>query len=215
MDITLENNDTAAKAKKYTKFMFEYVSIILVNLVLMFIALKTGLSITELIWLYWCEGIIIGLVQSLKLFSVESTSISILEGLGPDTPSLNLTIFFSALQVPFHCLFAVWIYHIEPAFDYVHGLLIMGGVIFIHEFFNYIRNSRPWREPDDLRKVIIESGIYLIRFIPVLALYHFMVKMQAGEGNMTLLTVEFMLFKLVSDVISHFIEGCILKNKTP
>ena len=90
----------------------------------------------------------------------------------------------------------------------------MGGVIIAYEIFYYIRDSHPWREPDDFKNVIIESGIYLVRFIPVLALYHFMVKTQAGEGNMTLLTVEFMLFKLVSDVISHCIKKYLLKNET-
>ena len=119
-----------------SKSILQLISIVIVNLLLMLIALKTGLSITELIWLYWCEGIVIGLIQSFKIFSVESTSISILKHLGPNTPSISLTIFFLALQVPLNCLFAVWIYHIEPTFDYVHGLLIMGGVIFIHEFFS-------------------------------------------------------------------------------
>ena len=156
---------------------------------------------------------ITGLIQFFKLFTVESTEVSVLKHLKPDESPIGLTIFFLALQVPLHCLFAVWIYHIEPTFDYVHGLLIMGGIIFVHEFFYYIRDSRPWSEPDDLRNVIIESFIYLVRFIPVLAVYHFMVKTQAGEGNTTLLIVEFMLFKLASDVISHFIEGYLLKNE--
>jgi hypothetical protein len=175
--------------------------------------MRARLSITELIWLYWCEGVVIGLIQSFKVFSTESTSISVLKGLGPYTPPISLTLFFSALQIPFHCLFAVWIYSIDPTFDYAHALLMMGGVIFAHELFYYIRDSRPWREPEDLKNVITESGIYLVRFVPVLALYHFIFKTQGAKGSMTFLTVEFMLFKLASDVISHFIESYLLKNK--
>ena len=179
----------------------------------MAVALRAGLSITQLIWLYWCEGVVIGLIQSFKVFSTESTSISVLKGLGSDTPPISLTIFFSALQIPFHCLFAVWIYSIDPTFDYAHALLMMGGVILAHELFYYIRDSRPWGEPDDLMNVITESGIYLVRFVPVLALYHFMVKTRVGEGNMTLLTVEFLGFKLASDVISYYVEGYLLKKE--
>jgi hypothetical protein len=211
----MEKSDTAKVIGKFSKSLFPLISIVLFNSLLMFIALKTGLSINELIWLYWCEGIIIGILQSIKVFATEATTISFLRFLAPNTPSMCLTIFFSALQVPFHCFFAFWIYRLDPTFDYVHGLLVMGGVIVAYELFNYMRNSRPWSEPDDLRNVIIESGIYLVRFIPVLGLYHFMVKTQAGEGNMTLLTVEFMLFKFASDVISHIVERSLLKGRKP
>ncbi|MHC5093327.1 MAG: DUF6498-containing protein [Planctomycetota bacterium] len=210
--VSINLADTAIEKGGTAKTLFSVIPIIVVNLFLMLTALKARLSITELIWLYWCEGVVIGLIQSFKVFSTESTSISVLKGLRPDTPPISLTIFFSALQIPFHCLFAVWIYNIDPTFDYANALLMMGGVIFAHELFYYIRNSRPWREPEDLKNVIVESGIYLVRFVPVLALYHFMVKTQAGEGNITLLTLEFMLFKLASDVISHCIKGYLLKN---
>jgi hypothetical protein len=214
-NMNMGQSDTATVKSRMTKSIFKLISIILVNLFLMLIAFKTGLSITDLIWLYWCEGVIIGLIQLLKVFTVESTSATVIEYLRSDEPPIGLTICFLFLAVPFHGFFAIWIYRIDPTFDYVHGLLMMGGVIFAHEIFYYIRDSRPWREPDDLRNAIVESGIYLVRFVPVLALYHFMVKTQAGEGNMTLLTVEFMLFKLASDVISHFAEGFLLKNKKP
>jgi hypothetical protein len=213
-NMNMGQSDTATVKSRMTKSIFKLISIILVNLFLMLIAFKTGLSITDLIWLYWCEGVIIGLIQLLKVFTVESTSATVIEYLRSDEPPIGLTICFLCLEVPLHGFFAIWIYRIDPTFDYVHGLLMMGGVIIAYEFFYYIRDSRPWREPDDFKNVIIESGIYLVRFIPVLALYHFMVKTQAGEGNMTLLTVEFMLFKLVSDVISHCIKKYLLKNET-
>lgn len=79
--------------------------------------------------------------------------------------------------------------------------------------FFYLRDSHPWSEPEDLRDAIIESGIYFLRFIPLVALYYFLIKKAVGEGNKTLLTVEFMLFKLASDVISYFIGEYLLKNE--
>jgi len=200
-------------ANKPTKSVFSLISIILVNLILMFIALKAGLSITQLIWLYWCEGIIIGLLQSLKVLSTESTSVSVLKYLG-HAPPINLTLCFLLLQVPFHAFFALWIYYIEPGFDYVHGLLVMGAIIVAHELFFYLRDSRPWSEPDDLKNVIIESGIYFLRFVPLIALYHFMIMTQAGRRNKTLLIAEFMLFKMVSDVTANLIGERLLKRDT-
>lgn len=198
--------------EKPSQSYFSLISIIIVDVVLIGIALKTGLSITQLIWLYWCEGVIIGILQSFKVFATEVTTISFLEHLAPNTPPMCLTILFFALQIPFHCFFAFWIYHIDPTFDYVHGLLVMAGIILIHEIFCYLRNSRPWSEPDDIKNVIVESGTYFLRFLPVIALFYLMIKTQAGKGNKTLLTAGFMSFKLLSDVVSHFIGIHLFKN---
>ena len=41
---------------------------------------------------------------------------------------------------------------------------------------------------------------------------HFIFKTQGAKGSMTFLTVEFMLFKLVTDVISYFIGEHLLKH---
>jgi hypothetical protein len=198
---------------KKTSAKLSLISILIVDLVLIGIALKSGLSITQLIWLYWCEGIIIGLIQFFKLFSTEITSFTVVDRAMAKEPNVLLTILFFALQIPFHVFFAVWIYHIEPTFDYVHGLLVMGAIILAHEMFFYLRDSRPWSEPEDLRDVIIESGIYFLRFIPLIAFYYFLVKKAIGEGNKTLLTVAFMLFKLVSDVISHLVEKSLVERE--
>ena len=179
----------------------------------MAIALKAGLWITELIWLYWYEGIVIGLIQFFKLFSEEITSFTAIDRAMSKKPNVVLTILFFTLQIPFHVFFAVWIYHIEPSFDYAHGLLMMAVVIFAHEMFFYLRDSRPWSEPEDLRDVIIESGIYFLRFIPLIALYYFMIKKGVSEGNKTLLTMVFMLFKLVSDVILHLVEKSLIERE--
>lgn len=208
-----KQDDIAAVKANKTAFYIPLVLIVFTNLILMVIALKADLSITELIWLYWCEGIIIGIIQCFKLFSEEITSFSVVDRAMAKEPNILLTLLFFALQIPFHFFFALWIYHIEPTFDYVHALLAMGAIIAAHEMFFYLRDSHPWSEPEDLRDAIIESGIYFLRFIPLVALYYFLIKKAVGEGNKTLLTVEFMLFKLASDVISYFIGQYLLKNE--
>lgn len=195
--------------EKTSKSYFSLISIIIVDVVLIGIALSSGLSITQLIWLYWCEGIFIGLCKALRLISMDTCSH---HGIEADLVELSLGSFFLTLQFFLQAFFAIWIYCIEPAFDYTHGLLVMGAIILVHEIFFYLRDSRPWVEPDDLRNALIENGIFLLRFVPMIALYHFMVKTFSGEWNMTLLTVEFMLFKLASDVIIFFIEGHLLKK---
>lgn len=201
-------------ANNKTDFYISLFSIVFMNLLLMVLALKAELSITQLIWLYWCEGIIIGIIQFFKLFSEEVTSFSVVDRAMAREPNVLLTFLFFTLQIFFHSFFALWICHIEPSFDYVHGLLAMGAIIFAHEMFFYLRDSRPWDEPEDLRDVIIESGIYFFRFIPLIALYYFLVKKAVGEGNKTFLTLVFMAFKLVSDVISHLIERALIERET-
>jgi hypothetical protein len=183
----------------------------------MVIALKTGLSITELIWLYWCEGVIIGGLLILKVSYIHITSVELLKKKHEGGTDLTGTIapLILAGQSAVHIVLAHWIYCLDPKFDYAHTLSVMGAVIFGQRIFYYFRDSHPWEEPDDLKNVTIESCIYLVRFIPVLALYHYMIKTQAGEGNMTLFTVEFMLFKLASDVIAHFIEGRLVGKQVP
>ncbi|MFZ9012032.1 MAG: hypothetical protein ACO20W_09100, partial [Anaerohalosphaeraceae bacterium] len=199
--LTMEQDEIADVTKNKSDFHLSLFSIIFTNLLLMAVALSAGLSITQLIWVYWCGGVFVGLFRALKVLSKVDSSDDKIEG--------GLAVFFLALQS-----FSIWIYCIEPAFDYVHGLLVMGAIILPHELFLYLRDSRPWYEPDDLKNALIENGIFLFRFVPIIALYHFIVKTQAGEWNMTLLTVEFMLFKLASDVIIFFIEGHLLKKAT-
>ena len=166
----------------------------------MAVALGAGLSITQLIWVYWCEGVFIGLCRALKLLSNLPNAIG-REALG--------SCFLLVSQFVLQIIFAIWIYSIEPAFDYVHGLLVMGVIILTPEIFIYLRDSCPWDEYklEDLRNALIENGILLLRFVPMIAIYHFIVKALSGEWNMTLLTVEFMLIKLAIDVIVFFIEG--------
>ena len=202
--LTMEQDEIAAVTKNKSDFYLSLFSIIFTNLLLMAVALSAGLSITQLIWVYWCEGVVIGLCQSLKVLSSKDI---FLIGLG-------LGSFFLTIQFFLQAFFAIWIYCIEPAFDYVHGLSVMGAIILTRELFFYLRDSHPWDEPDDLRNALIENGIFLLRFVPVIAVYHFIVKTLSGEWNMTLLTVEFMLFKLASDVIIFFIEGRLLKKDT-
>ena len=134
-NMTMNLNDTATEKSDITKPLFSVIPIVVVNLFLMFIALKARLSITELIWIYWCEGILIGVIQLFKVFSVEVTSFSVLKPLGPGEAPLSLTVAFLILQVPLHFFFAIWIHRINPMFDYVHGLLMIGGVIIAYDFF--------------------------------------------------------------------------------
>ena len=201
--LKMEQDEIAAVKKNKSDFYLSLFSIIFKNLLLMAVALGAGLSITQLIWLYWCEGVFVGLCRALKLLSIR-----------PDLVEGGLGSFFLTLQFFLQAFFAIWIYCIEPAFDYVHGLLVMGAIILAYEIFFYLRDSRPWDIPDDSRNALIENGIILLRFVPMIALYHFIVKTLSGEWNMTLLTVEFMLFKLASDAIIFFIEGCLLKKDT-
>ena len=56
--IDFNQDDIAAVTKNKIGFYIPLLSIVFTNLLLMGVALKAGLSITELIWLYWCEGVI-------------------------------------------------------------------------------------------------------------------------------------------------------------
>ena len=212
--LTMEQDEIAAVTKNKSDFYLSLFSIIFTNLLFMAVALRAGLSITQLIWLYWCEGIVIGLFRALKLLSMDNFSQN---NSLQDEIEGGLASFFVALQVFLQiflqAFFAIWLYYIEPAFDYVHALLVMAPIILPREIFFYLRDSRPWDEPDDLRNALIENGIFLLRFVPMIALYHFIVKKLSGEWNMTLLTVEFMLFKLASDVIIFFIESRLPKKE--
>ncbi len=104
-NMTMDQSDTATVKSRISKSIFQLISIVIANLFLMLIALKTGLSITELIWLYWCEGVIVGLIQLLKVFSVESTSATVIDYLRSDEPPIGLTICFLCLEVPLHGFF--------------------------------------------------------------------------------------------------------------
>lgn len=189
-------------------------SIVFSNLLIIVIAIINDLVITDVIWIYWCEGVIIGSLLSLKIISLSFTSIEFLKR--QRDGEFSFADFFSVIlvcgQIPLHIIIVKWIYSINPKFDYSYTLAVMGSIILGKEIFLYFRDSRPWEESGKDVRITLHSCIFFIRFIPVLALYHYLAKTKAGEDNMTLLTIEFMLFKFASEVIAYFIEGYIRKK---
>jgi hypothetical protein len=184
------------------------------NLLIIFIAIKNNLVITDVIWIYWCEGVIIGSLLTMKFLTMSLTSIECLKR--QRDREFSFADFFSGIfvygQVPLHIIIVKWIYSINPRFDYSYTLAVMGSIILGKEIFLYFRDSHPWEEPGDDARITLHSCMFFIRFIPVLALYHYLAKTKAGEDNMALLTIEFTLFKFASEVIAYLIEGYIRKR---
>jgi hypothetical protein len=89
--LTMEQDEIADVTKNKSDFHLSLFSIIFTNLLLMAVALSAGLSITQLIWVYWCGGVFVGLFRALKVLSKVDSSDDKIEG--------GLAVFFLALSL--------------------------------------------------------------------------------------------------------------------
>ena len=188
-------------------FSFPFISIIVSNLLVLAIALIGTVSITSIIWVYWCEGVLLGIIQFFRIFSLEC-SVEYLKKykkLGQERPPGFFPFFFLLMQAPFYALFGHLIYLADHHFNYIRKLIAMGIVILAPKIFLYFR-SPAWEENCPLPSMVRLFCIPFARFIPMWVILSYMDTIQDGKGDLVYLAVAFTLFKLFSDILLYIFE---------
>lgn len=180
------------------------ISLLLSNLVVIFLAIVQRWDVSTVLWVYWMQSIIIGFFQflrilSLKKFSTENFTINNKPTL-PTSQTKVFTAFFFAFHYSFfHFIYAIFLFNLftNKALDFTY--LFLGGLIFfLNHTFSYVHN-----------KIIDEQktqNIGQLMFSPYARIVpmHLIIIFGAILGQSTL--IVFLLLKTLIDLLMHTIK---------
>jgi hypothetical protein len=201
--------DLELGSKRKAWFGLSLACVIVSNLIVIPIALKAGVTILELIWLYWCESLILGGFQALRILGVEYTSITYLKESkryrrkpkeAEEPPRVLGFLFVYGLT---HAVFAKTVLSAHKEFQYTHALLVIGGVLFVQKILSSILSGHPWGREEGMREMTKLMSLPLVRLIPLIGIFLFVCKVPDRMENVVILTVVFVLCKTFADSIIH------------
>lgn len=138
-DISSESNVFPQKGKG---FIFALTTLLISNIITVFLAFFYGFDIINILWIYWFQSVIIGVINvfeilSLKEFSTEGTK-----------PQLKPNAFSSKLQIVI-------------LFTFVYGFFHLVYAIFLGVFFTLSINDYNIRWD----MIIIGSTVFLLHYL--------------------------------------------------
>lgn len=183
--------------------------LILSNLIAIFFAVVEGWALPEVFFLYWCQSVMIGFFQFLKIlslkdFSVEGFSINHRPTVKSKGTQLFTAGFFAFHYGSFHFGYLLFI---MAAFS-LPALLSKGALFFViviaafffnHLFsYNYFKD-KPFKSPPNIGMLMFQP---YARIVPMHLFIVFGIFLSAGTETVVL----FLLLKTVADVVMHVVE---------
>jgi len=187
--------------------------LILSNIVLIIFALVENWNLITIMYIYWCQSIIIGFFTFLKMLTLKNYST---EGVNYNTMPVTIaakvfmSFFFLFHYGMFH--FGYYMFLISGAFfssslDLTSlgiALYIVVGVFFVNHLYSFLHN----RERDANKKQNIGKIMFFpyIRIIPMHLTIVFGGIFMMGGGNPKDVILLFLLLKTFADVAMHSVE---------
>ena len=181
------------------------ISLLASNIIVIILAIVQKWNVSDVLWVYWMQSVIIGFFQflrilSLKKFSTENFKINNQPAL-PTIQTKIFTAFFFALHYGFfHFIYAIFLFILfksDKPLDF--GYLFVGGsIFFLNHFFSYWHN----RIADEQKTQNIGKLMFspYLRIIPM----HLIIIFGAFLGQSTL--IIFLLLKTSADILMHNIK---------
>jgi len=187
--------------------------LVLSNLITIVLAVVFNWSLMIILWGYWCQSIIIGFfnflrILSLKDFSTEGLKINGVKGQPSATTGIKffIAIFFAIHYGIFHLVYALFLglftfvsQSISPVdFGYI---FLMAGIFFLNHLFSFLHFK------DKPKKHNIGTVMFFpyARIFPMHLIIMFGLPFYALGGSLPVL-VLFLLLKTGADLVMHFIE---------
>ncbi|MEN8200533.1 MAG: DUF6498-containing protein [Thermodesulfobacteriota bacterium] len=182
--------------------------LIISNLVVIVLALVQGWNIVPLLWIYWCQNLIIGFfnwrrMKKLTRFSVDGLKINGRRVKATEKTKLDTANFFALHYGGFHLVYLAFLYSLTLSFPQEAVFSASIGVIFF--FFNHLYSYRYNLEKDLAREPNLGTMMFFpyFRVIPM----HMVAIIGGWFGADSPLTLFFfLLLKTVIDVLMHFIQ---------
>lgn len=185
--------------------------LILSNLVVIVLAVVQRWQVTELLWVYWLQNIIIGFFNwrrmiNLKEFSTDNLKLNGVQAQPTQKTKRSMARFFLFHYGFFH---AVYLFFLIQIIDDIPSQVLLHwtigvAIFFFNHYFSYHYN----RELDDASLPNIGNIMFLpyLRVIPM----HLVLWIVASTGIQSLWSLLFfLLLKAAADVLMHVIEHAI------
>ncbi len=184
------------------------VGLFISNLITIVMAVVQGWSLTEVLWVYWAQSVIIGWFNfwrmlGLKEFSTQDLKMNGQRVKPTDKTRRQVSFFFLLHYGLFHLayLFAIVGMHSEEESSLLRpGLLLMIAVFFANHLYSYYFNQK--RTQDCLPNIGSMMFLPYARIIPM----HLTMFLGAAAANNIIAMVIFLSLKTLADVIMHVVE---------
>jgi|SRR3989344_7394247 len=187
-------------------FRLDYSSILLIssNILTIILAITQNWSLGILLWIYWFQSIIIGILNVFKILVLKNFSTENFKINEQNVSPNNRTKIFVALFFAFHYGFFHFIYSIFLTLILTVSLIdskiiLLTALIFlINHSFSFFSNLK-----NDRNKNIGQVMFFpYIRIIPM----HLIILLGFFIGNSLFGLILFLLLKTLADLITHNIE---------
>jgi hypothetical protein len=182
--------------------------LLIANLVTIVLAVMQDWSLVLVMWVYWCQSVIIGLfnfwrMMTLKRFSTKGISSSNGPVLPTQRTKREMAWFFLAHYGMFHGAYLAFLFsglfQDRPAF-FAPGPLLMVLLFFVNHAWSFFRNRR--READAVPNIGMLMMLPYARIIPM----HLTLVFGGLFINSKFWLVFFLLLKTLADLIAHVAE---------
>jgi len=183
-------------------------TLLISNLIIIVLAVSQHWSAIELVWIYWCQNLIIGFfnwrrILDLKSFSTDGFKINGRLAQPTRKTQKSTATFFLIHYNGFHVVYLIFLLFTISGLSslfILHGTISLAVFLFNHAF-SYMYN----RKQDAMRSPNIGTMMFFpyARVIPM----HLIIIFGAvlGSGSLLLLTA-FLFMKTIADVLMHVIE---------
>jgi len=183
-------------------------SLVIANLFTLAVAAETGMTLKDLVIVYWVQGLVIGLSFSLRILCLRPGTVTRRLPDGSDEPVTTGSKIAAAsgillAVIGLHFFYAMFIFTGHGPMPSVTGILLCAMVFIINHGYSLIINVRRDRR-DHLRLGTLVS-IPFFRIAPM----HFFASMGLGLSPLTTNLWGLLFFtsmKTGADVVSHLIE---------
>ena len=209
MDISTSPKDELSKMlRKSFGSDLSLWALVVSNLIVIVWALIGGWPLAVIIWVYWSQSVIIGILWFFKILTLKEFSTKDLKINGRSVEptrgtKIQTAFFFLAHYGFFHFIYAIFLL-VDFKTVRIWPILFMAGVFLVYQCFSFFYN-RKWV---DKRKPNIGKMMFFpyARIIPMHLIILFGGIFSGGTfaGKITL--ALFMLLKTFADVIMHVVE---------
>lgn len=180
------------------------ISLILANILMIIWAIIEGWNITNIIWIYWFQSVVIGIFQAkkmldLKEFSTKGLKMNNKPVLPTKIGKLSVVIFFCFHYGFFHFVYLIFLVGILKNVIWT-SVFIISIIFFINHLFSYMRNKR-----EDSKKIKNIGNMMFLPYARIIPMHLIILLAIPFSGSLILLII-FMILKTIADVIMHIAE---------
>ncbi|MDD5593700.1 MAG: DUF6498-containing protein [Candidatus Margulisbacteria bacterium] len=192
-------------------------SLITANLLVAALALRFDWSLIELLWIYWCQSVIIGVINFIKLLTLADFSTEGFTVNGRSVPANQLTkfstaLFFALHYGTFHLVYLIFLsvftlagneLPLGPGVTSVAGIVFSTLVFLANHLFSFYSN---WPQERLGTNIGQQMFIPYVRIIPMHLTIIFGAVLGSATGGTFVPLLLFLALKTFADVALHLYE---------